>query len=265
MARPLIKKDQNGTLYTRPAIIEAAIDEALQDDLDTLIRRAKIPKRSSPGFLPLECLVHLIRDARRRGDQRTMSGLMPSLLGRCEAILRVKIPVDYLPNAEEIREEILGEFSVLFAEDGCTDTTNALDFYECRFNAAFRTFRLPYIKRERVRTDPLVLTPVQTESADDSTDDEFFARVSEAFRTPANQVDHVFRHDLMKAVDALPEDQCKAVMLCYFYELPEESDDPSVLTAASLCGVTGRTIRYRLRRAIAAFSKQFNKQGEAHP
>lgn len=261
MARPLTKKDGNGTLYTRPATIEAAIDEAMREDLDTLIRRAKISKRSSPGFVPLECLVHIIRDARRRGDQGMMSVLMPIMLGRCEAILIRKIPSDYLPNAEDVREEILGELGVLFAEDGCANTTNALDYFECRFNSAFRTFRLPYIKRERTRTEPLVFAPPQTGSSDDLTDDEFFSRISERLRRSKSLEEHV-RNDLLKAVDALPADQSKAVTLCYFYGLPEESEDPSVTTAASLCGVTGRTIRNRLRRAIATLSRQFDEEGE---
>jgi hypothetical protein len=61
MARPLSKARSDGTLYTRPELIETAIDRALPESLDTLIRRAKIPSRDAPDFLPLECLVHLIR------------------------------------------------------------------------------------------------------------------------------------------------------------------------------------------------------------
>jgi RNA polymerase sigma factor (sigma-70 family) len=256
--------DRSGTLYVRPATVDAAIDAAILDDLDTLVRRARISKRSSPDFVPLECLVHLIRDARRKGDQRVMSAIMPALLGRCETILKAKIPADYLPNAEELREEILGEFALLFAEDGCPGTINALDFFECRFNAAFLTFRLPYVKRERTRTEPLVFAPPQTGSADDLTDDDFFAQVSGAFRRPESQTDYVLRRSLLKAIDTLPADQRKAMILYHIYELPEESDDPSVTTVASLCGVTGRTIRNRLSRALAALSKQFNKEREIH-
>ena len=262
MAQPLTKKDQSGTLYTRPKTIEAAIDEAMKQNLDTLIEHARIAKLSVPGFLPLECLVHLIRAARRSGDQTTMSGLMPVLLGRCEAILRTKIQGDCVANAEDLREEILGEFAVLFAEDGTPGTSNALDFFECRFNSAFLTFRLPFIERERARTIPLVYAPPQAGSSDDITDEEFFVQLSDAFHRPPDQVDRVLQNTLAKAVDALPPDQRKAVVLCYFYEYPEESDDPTVTTAASLCGVTGRTIRNRLARAIKTLSKLFNKDGE---
>lgn len=55
-------------------------------------------------------------------------------------------------------------------------------------------------------------------------------------------------------VAALPEDERKAVILCGVLGLKEESEDPTIVTAATLCGVTGRTIRNRLKRAAAKLS-----------
>src|SRR4051794_21043484 len=66
MARPLLKtKEHDGTLYKRLPEIEAAIDAALTQDLETLCRRAKIRDKRATDYLPSECLVHLIRDAHR--------------------------------------------------------------------------------------------------------------------------------------------------------------------------------------------------------
>jgi hypothetical protein len=68
MAQPLTKtKEDDGTLYTRFPETEAAIEAALGHDLDRLSRRATIRDRKSPDYLPSESLVHLIRDAHRRG------------------------------------------------------------------------------------------------------------------------------------------------------------------------------------------------------
>jgi DNA-directed RNA polymerase specialized sigma24 family protein len=58
----------------------------------------------------------------------------------------------------------------------------------------------------------------------------------------------------LKAIDNLPLDERKAVVLCHVLEYEEESDDPSKTTAATLCGVTGRTIRNRLSRAAKKLS-----------
>ena len=43
-------------------------------------------------------------------------------------------------------------------------------------------------------------------------------------------------------------------MLCRLMGFKEESEDPRERTAATLCDVTGRTIRNRLRRALAKLS-----------
>ena len=69
-----------------------------------------------------------------------MGALLPWLLARCEAILLNRIPDKSRPNIPEIREEILSEFGVRFAENGSGRNPDELDFYECRFNRALRLF-----------------------------------------------------------------------------------------------------------------------------
>jgi hypothetical protein len=113
---------EDGSLYRRPAEIEALIDEAEGADLDALRHRAGISRSSADGFLPLECLVYFIRDAGRRGDEQATSALMPHLLNRCEAILKAGIPTGYFQDADTLREEILGGFAELFTEDGIAGT-----------------------------------------------------------------------------------------------------------------------------------------------
>lgn len=260
MARALTKKDQDGNPYTRPALVEEKIDDALQHDLATLLRRSQVTQKSSPDFLPLECLVHVIREFRRRDDQHAMSALLPVLLRRCESILKSKVPDDYLPMAEDVREEILGEFSLLFAEDNRNGGTNELDYYECRFFHAFRTFRMPIVERARAEREPLVSLPAEDKSGEDPDIDEFLARLSEEFRQPATQITHARRNELLQAIEMLPRDQAKAVLLCYFFGFSEESEDPLETTAATLCAVTGRTIRNRLGRAMNALSKILKKE-----
>jgi len=262
MARPLTKRKTDGSSYVRPDSIEAAIDRALQEDLDNLVRRARSPKRVSQGFMPLECVVHLIREGRRRGDAKTRDALLNVLFERCKAILNAKITADDVENAEEVREEILGDFGVLFAEDETEfDRSNRLDFFECRFNRAFLTFRTPYIERERERSETIRPMPQEKSDSDSRTDDEILSHMAEAFRTPANQENYVLQNALRRAIDTLPADERKAEVLRYFYGLPEESEKPSVISVASVCGVTGRTIRYRLERALTKLSKKLDNKG----
>jgi len=73
MARPL-DKIVKGERLKRPPEIEAAIDTALGQDIETIRRRAAIIDETSADYLPTECLVHLIRhtpDSRIKSQHTT--------------------------------------------------------------------------------------------------------------------------------------------------------------------------------------------------
>jgi DNA-directed RNA polymerase specialized sigma24 family protein len=137
---------------------------------------------------------------------------------------------------------------VLFAEDGSGQNPHELDFYECRFNRAFRLFRIDFLRSESARTKPLESLPAQDEiglSADDE-EKEPVSRLPEALRSGPTQLQSASYSELMNAVNGLPTDERKAIILCRVLGLKEESNDPGETTASKLCGVTPRTIRNRL-------------------
>lgn len=257
MATPLTKHYKNGRLYERPSHIEKAITNLNNESLENLARRANIRETSSPDYILSECVVHLIREARQRDDEPMLTALLPVLLRRCERNLLSKISND-LPRAEEIREEILGQFAELFAADGIDESTNELDFFEIRFNQAFRTFRIDILRQEQ-RKDPVLghsKIPVSfEESGDTMSDDEFFVKLSKEFHAqPSQERDFVLR-EIKKAINALPADEREVVVLCCVLGYEQESNDPDKRTAAKICGVTGKTIRNRLGRAAARLSQ----------
>jgi MotA/TolQ/ExbB proton channel family len=100
MARPL-EKTANGKLYTRPPEIEAATDAALAQDLGTHLRRALIRDPNDPEYLPSECLLYLIREARRRRDDAARQ--VNSQTGQQETVaLRATVPADTFFNPQAI-------------------------------------------------------------------------------------------------------------------------------------------------------------------
>jgi hypothetical protein len=254
MVRELKKRNKDGVLYKRPEAIESLIEVALQQDLERLHRRAWLTERQGGEFLPMECLVHLIRDALRRGERSLFDALLRPLLARAEQMLKAKIPDTGLPNAADIRENILSDFSFLFVEDCHDEQKNELDYFECRFNSAFACFRIDFLRRESTRSKNLEQFPANDEGAGVDSDERSVKSQEVEWSVPATQVQTIFGKERLKAIVGLPEEERKVVILCGVLGFKEESEDPTIVTAATLCGVTGRTIRNRLKRAAAKLS-----------
>ncbi len=257
MARPL-EKTTNGKLYTRPSEIEAATDAALAQDLDTQLRRALIRDPHDPEYLPSECLLHLVREARRRhDDDAARYALLPLLLARVEANLNAKVE-GQIPGAIELREDILGDFAELFAIDGSPDDRHELDFFEVRFNRAFFTFRATRVRSELARLSsqtPLPEPSDEIELIEQELDDEVLARLADLQGVGRNPEDRLFRKQVFDAIKALPVDERKALVLVHLLGFQQGSEDPNETTAATLCGVNVRTIQNRLKRAFAKLLK----------
>jgi hypothetical protein len=256
MARAL-EKTTDGNVYTRPPEIEAAIDAALAQDTGRHRRRAVISDPRHPEYLRSECLVHLIRDARRRSDDPARDALLPLLLARCKANLNAKVD-GQIPGAVELREDILGDFAELFAIDGSTDDRHELDFFEVRFNRAFFTFRATRVRSELLRLNsqaPLPEPSDETTLIEKELENEVVVRLADLEGVGGKPEDQVFRKQVFEAIKALPPDQRKAVVLVHLLGFKQGSENPDEVTAATLCGVDERTIRNRLKRAFVTLSK----------
>jgi sigma-70-like protein len=246
MARPLTKISGKGELYARPPSVETKIDGAIGQDWAILAKRARITDRKAADYLPSECLVHLIRDAIRRSDQRVATVLMSPLLVRCESILLKTVPDSAMRDAVAVREEILSSFQMLFTDDGAE---NALDYYECRFGRAFKALRIDQVRTEFARRKELIDLPeMSSEDGDTMLDDEMLARLSRMAKTGPSQEDRAYLLQVLKVVNGLSADQRRAVVLRRIIGHTEES-------AAAACNVEGRTIRNRLSRADERLKK----------
>jgi DNA-directed RNA polymerase specialized sigma24 family protein len=253
MAQPLLKRKKSGEVYTRPPDVEAEIDVAFLDDAATHRARLRVADPSDRRYLRSETLVHLLRFFMARGDDLSFNAVLPVLLGRCEANLAHTVS-DELRGAAQLREDILLDFSELLAGD-LISQKHELDMYECRFNRAFRTFRIDAINR--AKDDELVDVSAQRDphGEEGALDDDVLAAVSQAYRTRPGQESHVLGHEVQRAMQTLPPQVRKAVILVHVLGYEVESNDPGKITAATLCGCSGRTIRNLLARAAAALSR----------
>jgi len=254
LVRPLTKQKPEGKLYTRPPRIEAAITAALDKELVTLIEQALIPNRKDKDYLPSECLVYLVRNALRSGDDTVINALTPILFARCKATL------DREP-AKEIREQVRDKFVDLLARDRVDRESDALDYFEVSFSHAFLTRRYDALRAQTKRRK--VFFPLVDEGSDDETEVDLKLRKSTEDALVAahfERGDPVLRNELMAAVAKLPEDERQAIVLVHLIGYDEESENPKKVTAATLCGVTGRTIRNRLAKAFLKLQATTSKQ-----
>lgn len=258
MARPLTRANVGGELYARPTAVEAQIDVAVCFSPSELQTRLSIIDRKAAGYLRSECLVHLVREGRQSDDQQLMNAVLPVLLGRCEANLLVTVPDGGMPDAANLRQEILDDLADLFVTDGTGDFPDELDFYECRFNKAFRALRIDAVRRDerrRKRSIPVVSLPPSEEASGPNADEDALARMPGAFKILPTQEWNALRGPLVEAISALPPDERDAVILVRVLGYKVESEDPEEKTAATRCNCTGRTIRNRLKRAAVKLSQ----------
>ena len=255
MVRPLTKRDKTGNLYVRPHRVEAQINTILTQSSATLLCRLAVADHQAPDYLYSECLVHLIRDACRNSNDAIFKAVLPVLIARCEAVLLAKIPNNKLPTAVDVREEVLGQFGELFATDGTEENRDDLDYFECRFNRAFYTFYTDLVRSEKARLKPLVFPSDHADDIEHSPPHkEVPTRLIEALRSQETAESSVLLREIYEAIDTLPNDERKAVILCHVMEYKIESNNPDEATVATICNVSSRTIRNRLSRAAEKLS-----------
>ena len=245
--RALIRcRKKDGRIYIRPKRIETAIEIASKQELATLRGRAEIEDPRNGEYLPTECRGYLVREALSARDDQTLNDLTPFLFGRCAVILRSKHGKN-----RDFQEEIRSRFAELLAEDAGEGTSNELDFFEVRFNRAFKAMRIDLIREEVKRR--AVFKPLAEELSED--DDSTAGIGREGVKAQHDTMLAHYKNLLLSgkvhdALAELPFDERKAMILCCIHGYKEESIDPNEVTAAKLCEVSGRTIRTRLQNAM---------------
>lgn len=260
MAPPLKRVKQDGTPYTRPPAIDAGIDAALTQSLETLSRRAVLRDPAHPDYLPSEVLLHLVRAARRSDDTARVNRLLPLLLARCEARLRSALPASSRADAPGLRDDILQDVGLRIAKTGTDEDTDDLDYFEIHFNAALTKLRLNHQEKDATRRR--VFNEIPDICDEDGTPIDagnVLARLSAAARAPARQENYVYLMQVMRFIATLPPHEREAVIDCCIRGLKIESDDPTEVTAATRAGVTPRAISKRLKSAAAKL-KKFNEE-----
>jgi hypothetical protein len=191
--------------------------------------------------------------------QDVLSAALPVLLMRCAGTLNAKMHKGDLPDVESVKEEILSQFSEFFVDDAVAKDGGMLDYYECRFNSAFLTFRINVIRKEITRLKHLD-EPEETDEETYAQPDDSLSQFLSNLASPPTQEWEMLRAPLIEAIKKLPRNERKAVVLVHVLGYKQESEDPNEVTAATRCKCTGKTIYNRLKRAekkLSGFLKEY--------
>ena len=252
MTRPLTKrKKPDNSLYVRPEKIEKEIDDVIGLDLHSLTRRLFIADPKQSGYLSSETLMHLIRHALSANEKPVVDVVIKVLFSRCEAILQNQV-LNSLPNAQNIREEVLAELGKLIARED----PERLDVYECRFNLAFRNLRIDVINRETlavnriasVSDDSNVVEVADLEAAFDRVASFQTSSDSNAIYAPSPE-DQLIAREIYAQIHQLPRNERDALIETKIMGMTEQE-------AGKKLGVSDRTIGTRKRNAIAKLKNQ---------
>lgn len=164
MIEPLRKhKLGSGPVYARPKEIEQLLQLLVALPVDEGIARARIHNRRAPGWLPGECVVHMIRRAARMRDFRSYQRWYDVLSERIRAGL--PRPANRLRPAArelEIGEAGFDRFIAMLAAD-LNGYDLRLDIWEARFDLALANLRRDALRRVL----PTVGEPETVEIGDD--------------------------------------------------------------------------------------------------
>ena len=264
---PLRKETEDGRPYTRPAEIEAALEDLYALPIEEVARRAEIADVNDPEFVPSECVLHFVRQSKANDDSPAYQTLFTILRTRVQRQAPVQVTklAGSKKKAEsdwdsQVQEQVLGKFQELLCEDR-KEYDERLDFYETRFNSAICALRTTAKRRLAKKNSRRKRIQYDGDSTALSADMEQALIRARGSNSPEND-DFLFRLKFLQAINSLPPDQRRVIELI-LEEMPIDSNEPEVRTIAKTLACSEKTVRNRRDRAYAALKEALEEEDVA--
>lgn len=248
---PLIRTRRDGTPYARRPEIEAALTRLLDLPRDDVAYMLTIRDPRAAGYIPSECLVHLLRRTRYDNGDQHFRRLYRELMRRMDAAMP-RVQGERMGERENVhaaaaRDRIRDAFNAKLAEDQQV-AGPGLDYFEVMFADAVATLRTTSARkagRESSRSVPLEM--------DDETNEPSPAVERAAGSLDVAQElisdDPIYRSRVAAAIGELPDKHRRVVELI-IQGLPLDSSDENVLSIRKVLGVAEKTVRNRRDAAL---------------
>ncbi len=245
--RPLTRtRKDNGQLYVREKEVEVQL-KSLATLSEKQRRRALLAEGNDK--LREETLVYALRECAQSGDTETAWAIAERLTERVSGHIARQLSKWRLPpdDADDCTRDL---FAALF--EALFDRSSAGEFWEVRFWVCLDRRLWNLIEKRQATLDAQLREAEAPEGSHESSEggqESLLSRMHDRSLGPEE------RAMLSAALSHLSENERLAVYLTKVEGLPEESDDPARATAASVLGVTGRSVRNYLKRAEEKIQK----------
>lgn len=246
---PALRKQKvDGTPYVRPSDIEGLLRVLVKIDEDDALARARIRRRSAPGWLPGECLIHMLRRAGRRRDQRSYNKWCALILERVRAGLPRADGEAVAARTIELTDYALDRFVGMLGPD-LAGYDERLDIWEARFDLALANLRRDAFRRHASGDEVGEVISL----GDDAALAAEVERARGAFDPfdPARDAEDDFRSRVWTAINALPTEQNR-ILTMMREEMPVGTGAAGEISMSGVLNRTPRTILNYKLKAIAA-------------
>jgi DNA-directed RNA polymerase specialized sigma24 family protein len=260
----LTRRRRNGDVLVRNTAVDAEIRSMLGLSAVEIRRRALIQRDDVAGFISAECLVYMVRDARRRNDDGMLRAVWDAITARVSPYVESKLrTLDDTYHEEGVAAVIRKMAFAILDLDSDHGDFFQVSFWTTIQRRTIDEFRrqVSLAKQDRKFTSLNTLPGEEGHSSDledegDSVSTEHWASQSttvlEEFAQQELEVQNSIRIEV--ALSTLPELVRKAFVL-RVEGWPVESNDPNDTTISTMLQRTPRQIRNYLKEAKERLSK----------
>ena len=244
LPQPLTRRNANGQVYQRLAVVDRQIEEALGLDDEELRSRLAVRDKESPTFLKEESVVYLIRHHHAVGNRECVNDLTECLLKRCATWINDKLSGLRTDLREDGNAGVVAEVFARILDL----TSDRGDFLQVRFWMGIQRITVDVFRKQIKQFDSdYSLDDDQTGIDDLAQRDTVVLPTGSAGRGVESEV--IDNALIEAALNQLEEPIRSAYLLRHLEDWPIEDKDPAVQTISRHFGKTPRTIRNWLSKA----------------
>ncbi len=234
-------------MYQRTASVQSQIEAALTLTSSQLIERARISDDQEPDYFQEECLVYLIREFHRRGDESIANDLAEILLRRCKSMIYGGLQALGLQAVDDAFSDVVWDLFTLILDL----ESDRGDFLQVRFRLALKSLIIGVYNRyvREMKKEAEHTVPLSSIAGNEPEWDDGARNSIQSYDVVDSSISMEQRLLYREGLSSLKEPYRTAFILRYYEGWQIEAKNSSEPTLSRYFGRTPRTIHSWLVQA----------------